>query len=90
MIHIYETMEQNKQKNQHCKKGRLLELANLVLEELSSGLYYVQKDRMDVFGVKQFIDVREVAGAMNRRDRTVIIANDGRLYANTDFIPEID
>lgn len=89
MIHVYESMEQNKQTRQHCKKQRLEQLANIVFGELSSGLYCVQKDRMGHMLDKEFVDVREVSGAMNRREKVVIIANDGRIYTNTDFLSQL-
>lgn len=89
MIHIYESMEQYNQRNSHSKEKRLGELANIVFEELSSGLYHVKKDRMGHMLDKEFVDVREVSGAMNRREKVVIIGNDGRIYANTDFLEHL-
>lgn len=67
-------------------RTRLRELGNLVFIELTSGLYYVDKDRMDVIGTKAYVDVRDVAGAMNRREKVVIFGAKGEMYSNTDFI----
>ncbi|UGO50747.1 hypothetical protein PQE68_gp156 [Bacillus phage vB_BanS_Sophrita] len=90
MRYVYESMKQNTERRKHCKQQELLELANIVFEEMSSGLYYVQKDRKGQMLDKEFVDVREVAGTMNRRERVIILGIDGRIYTNTDFIPELD
>ncbi|MCM3109927.1 hypothetical protein [Lederbergia lenta] len=64
---------------------RLLDQAVTVFKEVSSGVYYVKKDRMGVY--PDYVQEDEVATVLNspKKEKVAVTGNSG-LYANFDLM----
>lgn len=66
-------------------RTQLRNLSNLVFVEITSGLYFIEKDRMGYMGTKSYVDVREVSGALNNREKVTVFGAKGEMSSNTSF-----
>lgn len=62
---------------------RLKEQCDVMFDEVSSGVYYVKKDRLGIYA--DYITFSEVAEALNKIEK-VAVTTKRRIYANFDVI----